>query len=208
MDVIPTIRTAANNTPPDFYQAYLNTPDWRTRRNRALKLANWQCGRCASKRELNVHHKTYERLGAEWDQDLEVVCRDCHEGHHLDEMSESEHRLFLKLAASALRGHELDPIAELSDRIKDACGKAKIRYDAHQVEKALGLLCGTSKRQPSAKPSFGSPVDGRPATAAEARELLHRLGFHPAIKVMPTAAPSTIDIYAPVPVERVDHDRY
>jgi hypothetical protein len=209
MDVLRTISTAAKNTPPDFYLAYLNTPDWRSRRNRALLLANWRCQRCASKRDLQVHHVTYERLGAEWDQDLEVVCRDCHEGHHIDEMSESEHRLMLKLASEVLHGHEFESIADLSDRVKTACVKARISYNAHQVSKALGLLCGVSRNTPTFQSTVGrTPTNRRPPTAAEAREIVHRLGLQSAIRTMPSAAPSQVDIYAPVYVEYVEHDRY
>src|ERR1051325_9849771 len=145
MEVIPRISTPAKSTPPEFYRAYLNTSDWCRRRNRALKAAFYRCQQCNSKRDLQVHHKTYERLGAEWDQDLEVLCRDCHEGHHVEEMAASEHRMFLKLASEVIRGHELDPIADLADAVKAACAKRKIQYNAHQVDKALHLLCGKSK---------------------------------------------------------------
>jgi hypothetical protein len=32
--------------------------------------------------DLQVHHRTYERRGAELADDLVVVCRQCHEIHH------------------------------------------------------------------------------------------------------------------------------
>lgn len=39
--------------------------------------------RCASKTLLSVHHKTYERLGREADEDLEVLCWFHHQLEHL-----------------------------------------------------------------------------------------------------------------------------
>ncbi len=31
---------------------------------------------------FNVHHKTYERLGCERHEDLELLCKDCHDKQH------------------------------------------------------------------------------------------------------------------------------
>lgn len=212
MNVIPTIRTASR----DFYLAYLNTPDWRRRRNRALQLANWQCQHCAAKRDLEVHHKTYERLGAEWDDDLEVVCTTCHDGVHLDEMQASlAHRLYLSVARRALRANPLGSVPDLVDDVKRACTRFRIPYDPHQVDKALGLIIGELKPQQAHIGRQSAPVSTiRPSTHTEARAVLRRLevgfelGLASLVKSMPAASPSSIDIYAPVLVERVDHDRY
>lgn len=65
------------------YQDYLRSPEWQTRRTRSLKLAGYHCQVCnASGVILNVHHRTYERLGYEYDQDLIVLCQDCHHTFH------------------------------------------------------------------------------------------------------------------------------
>ncbi len=64
------------------YADYLQTEWWKWRRQRTLKLAGYQCQRCARKGLLQVHHKTYERLGNERDADLEAVCGFCHERQH------------------------------------------------------------------------------------------------------------------------------
>jgi hypothetical protein len=71
------------------YQQYLNSSDWRERRKDFLEANNF-CTRCQMPRwlaeiaydqDLNVHHKSYENLGSEdWD-DLESLCRRCHEIH-------------------------------------------------------------------------------------------------------------------------------
>lgn len=60
------------------YREYLLTLEWQARRRRALKLANYRCLTCNNTKHLEVHHRTYERLGTEWDEDLIVLCRGCH----------------------------------------------------------------------------------------------------------------------------------
>jgi len=42
-----------------------------------------RCAQCGeTKGELHVHHLTYERFGNESLQDLQVLCKTCHLGHH------------------------------------------------------------------------------------------------------------------------------
>ena len=65
------------------YADYLQTPEWSARRQRAFKRAWFRCQLCnSSKGGLNVHHRTYERLGDERDSDLIVLCEKCHEIFH------------------------------------------------------------------------------------------------------------------------------
>lgn len=68
----------------EVYRAiYLNSPHWRSRRLVALQKADWTCAGCGLRsRRLDVHHLTYERIGQELDEDLEVNCRACHEKEH------------------------------------------------------------------------------------------------------------------------------
>lgn len=65
------------------YELYLETPEWK--RTRAMKLAEAQ-PRCHLYHEhdgpFNVHHATYERIGAEDMDDLVVLCRGCHARFH------------------------------------------------------------------------------------------------------------------------------
>lgn len=39
---------------------------------------NHKCQTCLSVEDLEVHHKTYERLGDELPEDLITLCRECH----------------------------------------------------------------------------------------------------------------------------------
>ena len=65
------------------YREYLQTPEWQNLRIRKLKLAYFSCQLCnVSNVSLHVHHKTYERRGCEYLNDLIVLCHKCHEVFH------------------------------------------------------------------------------------------------------------------------------
>ncbi len=65
------------------YREYLRTPEWRTTRAAALVRADHCCSLDVTHtRDLEVHHRTYSRLGQELVGDLVVLCHDCHKLHH------------------------------------------------------------------------------------------------------------------------------
>jgi 5-methylcytosine-specific restriction endonuclease McrA len=65
------------------YAEYLETPEWHYRRRQVVKAAERKCQYCGiPTHDLNVHHRTYERLGNEDPDDLIALCRDCHEREH------------------------------------------------------------------------------------------------------------------------------
>ena len=66
----------------DYRRVYLRTPEWRAKRDAAIACASDRCARCGSRGLLDVHHLTYERLGAEFGTDLLVLCRPCHRQEH------------------------------------------------------------------------------------------------------------------------------
>lgn len=61
------------------YKEYLETPEWKQRRLLKVKSAGYRCQVCNSDGSLEVHHRTYERRGAERMEDLTVLCHPCHE---------------------------------------------------------------------------------------------------------------------------------
>ena len=70
------------------YREYIASADWRERRGEFLLKFGSFCFRCwmprwlasiAYDQDLHVHHKTYANLGSERDEDLESLCRRCHE---------------------------------------------------------------------------------------------------------------------------------
>jgi 5-methylcytosine-specific restriction endonuclease McrA len=59
------------------YQEYLNSPEWKALRTKVLERDEC-CVLCASTEELEVHHRTYVRVGYEKMSDLTTVCMPCH----------------------------------------------------------------------------------------------------------------------------------
>lgn len=65
------------------YRRYLKTPEWRNTRDAALLRAGNACSLDATHTgTLDVHHRSYERVGAELSCDVAVLCRSCHKLHH------------------------------------------------------------------------------------------------------------------------------
>lgn len=64
------------------YAEYLKSPEWKKKRSIVLRMAGYRCQICNDSGLLNVHHRTYERLGCEWKADLLVLCQPCHETFH------------------------------------------------------------------------------------------------------------------------------
>lgn len=64
------------------YADYLQSPEWKAIRAQAIEAAGGRCQVCNSSSHLNVHHRTYERRGAEGLQDLTVLCSECHSLFH------------------------------------------------------------------------------------------------------------------------------
>ena len=69
------------------YREYLSSPEWQGLRKEFLANNN-SCVRCniprwlaeiAYDQDLNVHHVSYSNLGNEDEEDLEPLCRRCHE---------------------------------------------------------------------------------------------------------------------------------
>ena len=171
------------------------------------------CG--VQKRSLQVHHRTYERLGSEWDEDLEVLCEGCHRGETVQQMHDApQSRVYLKLAREVLRERPFSSLADLAFDVKEQFRKLGLAPDFVAIDKALSVLAASSKLTPppaqTASEVHERRDEGRPISHQEARECLTRLDLASFIKPMPRAAPSTIDIYGPVPRDGdwVEHDRY
>lgn len=65
------------------YRRYLQTPEWRRTRAAALLRAGGACSMDITHTEgLEVHHRTYDRRGAELASDIVVLCHACHRLHH------------------------------------------------------------------------------------------------------------------------------
>jgi len=64
------------------YQTYIHSSEWKIKASEAIIRSGGKCQVCSSTKHLNVHHNTYDRLGAELPTDLCVLCKHCHERFH------------------------------------------------------------------------------------------------------------------------------
>ena len=67
------------------YQDYLHSLVWKSKRERALRRAGYQCQTCPNTTQLNVHHADSDydfKYGSEDDSRLTVLCRTCHKRIH------------------------------------------------------------------------------------------------------------------------------
>lgn len=97
------------------YQEYLKSPEWAATRRWALERAEHRCQVCNSDGPLDVHHRTYERLGHEWPSDLTVLCRDCHGLYH-GRLPDKPRRIARPTLVRRPMGPEA---AELAERVQD-----------------------------------------------------------------------------------------
>lgn len=66
------------------YEYYLKSPEWAEKRKSVIERANGKCERCGETRPpLEVHHLTYQHIFDEPLDDLQLVCKGCHEFLHL-----------------------------------------------------------------------------------------------------------------------------
>lgn len=64
------------------YAKYLNSVHWKNTRKKKLIQTEFRCEKCGSREKLQVHHLTYENIGAEYLEDLQVLCASCHTKVH------------------------------------------------------------------------------------------------------------------------------
>lgn len=189
-------RTAATKRPSrEVYLRYLQSPEWRRVRDAAIRHASWRCERCKGKRDLQVHHRTYARLGAEWPEDLEVLCAGCHGDHHYAEGQPQTIGLYLTLMESILSEERPAMIADLSEALKSRCAKLKIPYDRERIHRAIQI--GSAKGKAvhfntvvTQVPTW-EDVAYREIGPDEAREMLREMGLRTRIKTMPQVRPLT-----------------
>ena len=63
----------------EWYNNYLNSPEWREKRERVLERDNYRCRACEDEQATEVHHLTYNHVGSEPLFELVSVCNFCHE---------------------------------------------------------------------------------------------------------------------------------
>lgn len=69
-------------TPRVDYHQYITSQEWWARRELVMRRAGGICEGCGTARAVEVHHMTYDHLGAEFLWELRAVCRACHARFH------------------------------------------------------------------------------------------------------------------------------
>jgi predicted HNH restriction endonuclease len=64
------------------YADYLASPQWQARREMTIAAYGNRCALCYAEGPIDVHHRTYDRLGHELPSDLVALCSTCHEAYH------------------------------------------------------------------------------------------------------------------------------
>lgn len=116
------------------YPDYLNTHWWKTK-SAEYKLSHPQCELCGAPTD-DVHHLNYKRLGNEWDEDLQALCRNCHNKIHFKEEKKMETKTMT-----------IKEIAELVGK-----GRATIQRWA-ELTKMSSILLKLSSAETTKKPA-------------------------------------------------------
>ena len=74
-----------------IYQDYMQSPEWKSKREKVLIFWGRRCALCNSPTRVEVHHRTYDRMGQELLTDLIPLCFECHDRHHGFMRRGSEH---------------------------------------------------------------------------------------------------------------------
>lgn len=86
------------------YHAYIRSDAWRRKTRRVHQRSGYRCERCGVRgRRLEVHHKTYKRLGRERMGDLIDLRNQCHDYVHGRSNYDPRPDLFRRAALPALR---------------------------------------------------------------------------------------------------------
>jgi 5-methylcytosine-specific restriction endonuclease McrA len=68
------------------YDQYLGSQQWDLIRRQVRTKYKDTCQECFKAGKVEIHHKTYERIGAEEIDDLVALCRSCHKALHAGEI--------------------------------------------------------------------------------------------------------------------------
>lgn len=94
---------------PVDYQEYIRSSEWNKKRLRALRAAGYRCGLCSTDTDLQVHHRTYEKLGNEPLRHLLVLCGNCHASvHGKQKLADSDKEFRAMFPAVAQRSSNLN----------------------------------------------------------------------------------------------------
>ncbi len=64
------------------YLHYLQSDEWENLSSECKRLSDDKCDKCGSEKDLECHHLTYDNLYSETQDDLQCLCRKCHNKEH------------------------------------------------------------------------------------------------------------------------------
>jgi hypothetical protein len=170
------------------YGKYLQTPEWRRRRNRALMLAAWRCEwpGCMATDALEVHHRRYEHLGEEPDADLTVLCPSHHRSSH--HRADTLLRLHWRVIRDVINTGPFESFTDFAETVKARFHALRIAHDPHELNETLGMALREVALDVPTHPRRVS-VQESPAhiSEQEARALLTDLRVRDLIRPMPRA---------------------
>ena len=109
----------------DTYSRYLSTRHWRSLKRRLVKERKG-CEGCGKTEFLCVHHKTYERLGRELDDDVSLLCTRC---HGLEHPPKEGSDIPIPSGASDIEGIKYTfTIADIANTIGQTYGRVRADY--------------------------------------------------------------------------------
>ena len=71
------------------YNEFINSDEWKSKKEKIIEERGLYCEKCENfefnKSKLHLHHKNYDKeFGMEADEDLILVCENCHNELHQD----------------------------------------------------------------------------------------------------------------------------
>jgi 5-methylcytosine-specific restriction endonuclease McrA len=110
-------KSPKGNTPKKNYELYIESKTWKRKRNYILDKRGNKCQavNCSnpvrSKSKLHCHHLTYKRFGCEEENDLQILCEDCHN-----------------------KAHEEQTIREMQERFETSYFKDGVEYNKSEIK--------------------------------------------------------------------------
>jgi 5-methylcytosine-specific restriction endonuclease McrA len=101
----------------DKYRNYIASIEWQAFRNLILKERGRKCEKCGvSQVKLQVHHLTYVNLGHEKFEDVQVLCKPCHDAIHFPPLSQRRQEdplpEFIRWFSKSLRRDGLESLSQ------------------------------------------------------------------------------------------------
>lgn len=148
------------------HKFYLKTKHWHARRLQILERDNHQCQACGDTTSLHVHHKRYNHLWAEHDDDLITLCEECHRTtHHYGKISRIRKKDGTKIKLKKKKQPKLKAKKEKKAKFKKLFTKDKVKVNQNRQQRKFAQTTRSycqnivDKKLPvGTRPSFISEV--------------------------------------------------